>query len=78
MLLLRHCLLCHNLVTDVSSFEPIPTILKCENCLLLPRVEAGSNTSTIALRVVGDDEKGSHESETVKYGHESHGTQTRE
>jgi hypothetical protein len=40
--------------------------------------EAGSNTSTIALRVVGGDQKGSLESETVKYGHESHGTRTRE
>jgi hypothetical protein len=29
---------------------------------------AGSNTSTVALRVVGGDEKGSLESETVKYG----------
>jgi hypothetical protein len=42
------------------------------------RVEAGSNTSTVALRVVGDDEKGSLESGTVKRGHESHGTRTRE
>jgi hypothetical protein len=42
------------------------------------RVEAGSSTSTVALRVVGDDEKGSLESETVKYGRESHGTRTRE
>jgi hypothetical protein len=41
-------------------------------------VEAGSNTSTVALRVVGDDEKGSLESETVKYGRESHWTRTRE
>jgi hypothetical protein len=31
------------------------------------RVKAGSNTSTVALRVVGRDEKGSLESETVKY-----------
>jgi hypothetical protein len=30
------------------------------------RVEAGSNTSTVALRVVVGDEKGSLESETVK------------
>jgi hypothetical protein len=36
----------------------------------LPRVETGSNTSTVTLRVVGGDEKGSLESETVKYGHE--------
>jgi hypothetical protein len=37
-------------------------------------MEAGSNTSTVALRVVGGDGKGSLESETVKYDHESHGT----
>jgi hypothetical protein len=37
-------------------------------------VEAGSNTSTVTLRVVGGDEKGSLESETAKYGHESYGT----
>jgi hypothetical protein len=40
-------------------------------------LEAGSNTSTVYLRVVGGDEKGSLESETVKYGHKSHGTLTR-
>jgi hypothetical protein len=34
------------------------------------RVEAGTNTSTVTLRVVG--------SETVKYGRESQGTRTRE
>jgi hypothetical protein len=55
---------------------------KLENESSLPEeldsgVEAGSNTSTVTLRVVGDDEKGSLESETVKYGHESHGTRTR-
>jgi hypothetical protein len=38
----------------------------------------GSNTSTMTLRIVGDDEKGSLKSETVKYGHESQGTRTRE
>jgi hypothetical protein len=42
------------------------------------RVGAGSNTSTVALRVVGGDKKGSLESETVNYGRESHGTRTRE
>jgi hypothetical protein len=41
------------------------------------RVEAGSNTSTVTLRIVGGDEKGSLESETVNYGHESHGSRTR-
>jgi hypothetical protein len=40
-------------------------------------VEAGSNTSRVTLRVVGGDEKGSLESETVKYGHESHEIRTR-
>jgi hypothetical protein len=38
-------------------------------------MEAWSNTSTVALRVVGGDEKRSLESETVKCGHGSHGTQ---
>jgi hypothetical protein len=42
------------------------------------RVEAGSNTSTVTLRVVGGDEKGSLKSETVKYGRESQGARTRE
>jgi hypothetical protein len=41
-------------------------------------VEAGSNTSTVTLQVVGGDEKGSLKSEAVKYGHESQGTWTRE
>jgi hypothetical protein len=42
------------------------------------RVEAGSNTSTVALRAVGGDKKGNLESETVKYGRESHGIRIRE
>jgi hypothetical protein len=42
------------------------------------RVEARSNTSTVTLRVVEGDEKGSLESETVKYGLKSQGTRTRE
>jgi hypothetical protein len=41
------------------------------------RVEPGSNTPTVTLRVVGGDEKGSLESDTVNYGHESHGSRTR-
>jgi hypothetical protein len=45
---------------------------------LVPRVEAGSSTSTVTLRVVGGDEKGSLKSETVKYGLKSQGTRTRE
>jgi hypothetical protein len=39
-------------------------------------VEAESNTTTVGLRVVGDDEKTSLESETIKYGRESHRTRT--
>jgi hypothetical protein len=39
-------------------------------------VEAGSNTSTVTLRVVGGYEKGSLRSETVKYGRKSQGTTT--
>jgi hypothetical protein len=42
------------------------------------RVEAGSNTSTVTLRVVGGDKMGSLKSETVKYGRESQGSRTRE
>jgi hypothetical protein len=41
-------------------------------------VEAGSSTSTVTLRVVGGDEKGSLKSERVKYGHEFQGTRARE
>jgi hypothetical protein len=44
----------------------------------LTHVEAGSNTSTVTLRVVGGDEKGSLKSKTVKYGRESQGTRTQE
>jgi hypothetical protein len=40
-------------------------------------VEAGSNTSTVTLRVVGGDEKRSLKSERVKYGRESQWTRTR-
>jgi hypothetical protein len=37
-----------------------------------------SNTSTVTLRVVGGDEKGSLRTETVKYGRNSQCTRTRE
>jgi hypothetical protein len=40
------------------------------------RVEAGSNTSTVTLRVVGGDEKGRLESEREKYGREPTGLVT--
>jgi hypothetical protein len=41
-------------------------------------VEAGSNTSTVTLQVVGGEEKGSIKSETVKDGDKSQGTKTLE
>jgi hypothetical protein len=44
----------------------------------ITRVEAGSNTSTVTLRVVRGDEMGSLKSETVKYVREYQGTRTRE
>jgi hypothetical protein len=56
----------------------ISYILFIRNSVFNSRVEAGSNTSTVALRIVGGDKKGSLESETVKYGRESYGTRTRE
>jgi hypothetical protein len=64
----------------VFSVRSVPRVYKKnKECHLKhPRVGEGSNTSTVNLRVVGGDEKGSLESETVKYSHESHGTRTRE
>jgi hypothetical protein len=44
---------------------------------LVTLVEAGSNTSTVTLRIVGGDEKASLKSEAVKYGEESQGTRIR-
>jgi hypothetical protein len=41
-------------------------------------VKVGSKGSTVTLRVVGGDEKGSLKSERVKYGRESQGTRARE
>jgi hypothetical protein len=49
-----------------------------ESLEIITRVEAGSNTSTMTLRVVGGDEKRSLKCETVKYGLKSQGTRTRE
>jgi hypothetical protein len=43
-----------------------------------PRVEAGSNTSTVTLRVIEGDENGSLKCETVKYGRETQGARTQE
>jgi hypothetical protein len=55
------------------------TVSECGGIqLAVFRVEAGPNTSTVTLRVVGGEEKGSLKSETVKYCRESQGTRTRE
>jgi hypothetical protein len=67
------------LETDFST-RSVPRCYKEDNWSksLKTRVEAGSNISTVTLRVVGGDEKGSLESETVKYSRKSHGTWTLE
>jgi hypothetical protein len=58
----------------------LPAVSCCSALLWkpVPRVEVGSNTSTVTLRAVGGNEMGSLKSETVKYGRESQGTLTRE
>jgi hypothetical protein len=67
----------HCWATDVFSVR-INTSLCNENPTIIESypVEAGSDTSTVTLRVVGGDERGSLKSETVKNGHD--GTRTRE
>jgi hypothetical protein len=63
---------------DLSPFRRQPTSgVQVSRDSQSSRVEAGSNTSTVTLRGIGGDEKGSLESETVNYGHESHGSRTR-
>jgi hypothetical protein len=57
--------------SDPRLYNESPTIIDS-------RVEAGSNTSTVPLRVVGGDEKGRVEFETVKYGRKSQGARIRE
>jgi hypothetical protein len=59
----------------VFSMRSVPKLYSEDH---LTRVEAGSNTSTVTLRVVGGDEKGSLKTETVKYVREIQGTRTRE
>jgi hypothetical protein len=54
----------------------VPQLYKGDS--LKKEQRGGLNTSTVTLRVVGGDEKGSLESETVKYGLEFQGTRTRE
>jgi hypothetical protein len=63
---------------DRAGWLPAVSYCSALPCWRLTRVEAGSNTSTVTLRVVGGDEKGSLKSGRVKYGRESQGTRTRE
>jgi hypothetical protein len=61
-----------NCPTGCSIFGPHEvSSVRDSDCQTDTRVEAGSNTSTVTLRVVGGDEKGSLKSETIKYGRES-------
>jgi hypothetical protein len=59
----------------VELFREVFSVLSVQ---MIYKQEAGSNTSTVTLRVVEGDEMGSLKSETVKYGRESQGTRTRE
>jgi hypothetical protein len=64
----------------VFSTRSAPRYYKAvsEDQIMAPSVEKGSNTSTVTLRIVGGDGRENLESETVKYGHQSHETLTRE
>jgi hypothetical protein len=59
---------------DQKKFKQVSATTICWNCWKMnshgywSRVEAGSNTSTVTLRVAGGDEKGSLKSETLNYG----------
>jgi hypothetical protein len=67
--------------TNILTIAVSETVkLKDSTRCLLDRPADGYNRQiqTVALWVVAGEEKGSLESETVKYGHESHGTRTRE
>jgi hypothetical protein len=63
---------------DTKTYRLTDLQSQCDFDFNSSRVEAGSNTSTVALRVVGGDEKGSLEYETAKYGRKFHGTRTLE
>jgi hypothetical protein len=64
----------YKMETGMFSMWSVPSYLEdnCGDPVSVTRVEAGSNTSTVTLRVVGGDEKGSLKSEIVI------GTRTRE
>jgi hypothetical protein len=70
------------LLETVFSVRSVPRLSNEDHAIRLhvwlTRAEAGSNTSTVTLRVVGGDEKRSLKSGTVRYSHESQGTRIRE
>jgi hypothetical protein len=70
VLTIELCFLCGLCRGYIMRFQPL---VREDIC-----VEVGSNTSTVTLRVVGGDEKGSLRSDTVKYGREFQGTRTQD
>jgi hypothetical protein len=61
--------ICFNNGRQCFSWGPCKGVIlknKWRHSSVLTRVEAGSNTSTVTLRVVGGDEKGSLKCETEK------------
>jgi hypothetical protein len=68
------------IMEEMFSVRTVPGLYNEDYSIIVgeARVEAGSNTSTVTLRVVIGDEIGSLKSETVKYGREYQGTRTRE
>jgi hypothetical protein len=63
--------------TGVFSLWSVPRSYLDDWDDTVTRVEASSNTSTVALLIVGGDKKGSLKFETVKYGREAQRTRTR-
>jgi hypothetical protein len=75
------CVSCYNCKESIihNSWHSAYFIKRMDNFnSFSTRVEAGSNTSTVTLRVVGGDEKGSVKLETGQYGRQSQGSWTRE
>jgi hypothetical protein len=54
--------------SNLRLYNEKPTIVEADSDTFFAHVEAGSNTSTVTLRVVEGNEKGSLKTETVKYG----------
>jgi hypothetical protein len=65
---------CYNII-NVLPLKELTSVTACVSGIE-SLVEEPSNTATVALRVIGVDEKGRFESETVKYGLEYQRTTT--